>query len=257
MSTPTQTPQANPAPAQQPPAKQTDIRTLLQSDKVKQQLAIVLPKHLTPDRMTRVALTCVLRTPQLAACRPESLLQSLMLLSQIGLEPDGRHAHLVPYKGIVTAIVDYRGYIALARRNGLSRIATGVVREGDTFAWRRDSSGLHFSHEVQCADRGDVLAAYCVWDDGGECDGELMSREEIERIRQRSQAAKDGPWVTDWDEMAKKTVVRRASKRWPIDATISAAVDVIERGQRQAALGTMIDIPPEVRVEPGDATDEK
>ena len=68
-----------------------DIRALLQSDGVKSQMAMVLPKHLTADRMARVACTAILKTPKLAQCKTESLLQALMLCSQAGLEPDGRN----------------------------------------------------------------------------------------------------------------------------------------------------------------------
>ena len=74
--------------------KKRDIRTLVQSDYIKAEIAKVLPKHLTADRMARVTLTAIIKTPKLLDCTPESLLQALMLCSQAGLEPDGRNAHL-------------------------------------------------------------------------------------------------------------------------------------------------------------------
>lgn len=203
-----------------------DIRALIQSEGVKAQIAMVLPKHLTADRMARVACTAILKTPKLASCRPESLLQALMLCSQAGLEPDGRNAHLIPYGDQVQVIFDYKGLIALAKRNGIQNIAAEVVCEHDQFEWNRDAEGLHFKHRVEYRKpRGEVFAAYCIWKDGEQFDGEVMTRDEIEGIRKRSKAGNNGPWITDWNEMAKKTVCRRASKKWPLDAELAEALN--------------------------------
>lgn len=217
-------------------SQRQDIRALLQSDRVKQQIALVLPKHMTADRMARVAVTAVLKTPKLADCQPESLLQALMLCSQVGLEPDGRNAHLIPYGTAVQVIFDWKGLVALARRNGVQNIASDTVCEADAFEWFRTADGLHFKHVVNWKNpRGNAYAAYCIWKDGDQFDGEVMSRDEIESIRKRSKAGNNGPWVTDWSEMAKKTVVRRASKKWPLDpetaGAFSADDDVLAQTQ--------------------------
>lgn len=197
--------------------KKQDIRALIQSDTVKDQLVRVLPKYMTAERMARVACTAVLKTPKLLECRPESLLQALMLCAQAGLEPDGRNAHLIPYGDQCQVIFDWKGLVALARRNGVANIAADVVCEGDAFDWYRDAEGLHFNHRVDWKKaRGEVYAAYCIWKDGEQFDGEVMTRSEIEGIRKRSRAGNNGPWVTDWNEMSKKTTIRRASKRWPL-----------------------------------------
>lgn len=229
-----------------------DIRSLLQSDGVKQQLAMVLPKHLTADRMARVACTAVLRTPKLAQASPESLLQALMLCSQAGLEPDGRQAHLIPFENRrtgtvdVQVIFDYKGLISLARRNGITGICADVVCEGDQFEWSRGANGLRFSHTVDWKrGRGDAYAAFCFWRDAdGSYDGECMSKDEIEAIRRRSRSGSSGPWVTDWAEMAKKTVIRRASKRWPIDAEATAAVEAAGDEDEKLAAGPSVDAVP-------------
>ena len=85
---------------EQPLAKQTekkrDIRDLIQSDTVKQQVALALPNYLTPERMLRICVTSVNRNPKLLECTPESLLAAIMQASQKGIEPDGRHGHLIP-----------------------------------------------------------------------------------------------------------------------------------------------------------------
>ena len=206
-----------------------DIRALLQSDGVKSQMAMVLPKHLTADRMARVACTAILKTPKLAQCKTESLLQALMLCSQAGLEPDGRNAHLIPYGDIVQVIFDYKGLVSLARRNGIANIAFDIVCENDKFEFFRNCDGLQFKHEIDYRKpRGQMFAAFCIWKDGDQFDGEVMTKEEIDGIRKRSKASGSGPWVTDYNEMAKKTVVRRSSKKWPLDAEIAEAAMVDE-----------------------------
>ena len=93
----------------------------------------MLPKHLTPDRMARVTLTAIIKTPALMNCTPESLLQAMMLCSQAGLEPDGRLAHLIPYGNVVTVIFDYKGLVTLALRNGAKAVYGDKVCETDTF----------------------------------------------------------------------------------------------------------------------------
>ena len=72
--------------------KTKKLQDLISSDKFKEQIALALPKHLTPDRMARVALTTVLKTPKLAECDPASVLQALLTCSQPGIAPDGRRA---------------------------------------------------------------------------------------------------------------------------------------------------------------------
>lgn len=219
------------------PETKRDIRTLIQSDAVKAQMAMVLPKHLTADRMARVALTAILKTPKLAQCSPESLLQALMLCSQAGLEPDGRNAHLIPYGDQVQVIFDWKGLVKLARDNGIQNIAAEIVCENDTFEWFRDGDGLHFKHLVDYRKpRGTMFAAYCIWKDKDQFDGEVMTKEEIDGIRKRSRASGVGPWVTDYTEMCRKTVIRRATKKWPLEAERADALNDADSTPEPAAV---------------------
>ena len=96
------------------------------------EIAKVLPKHITGERMLRVMLTCFLKTPALAQCSRESLTQALMTCSQAGLEPDGRLAHLIPYGKVCQVIFDWTGLVALASRNGIT-VFPDVVYENDVF----------------------------------------------------------------------------------------------------------------------------
>jgi len=198
------------------------LRGLLSGDKFKAAVQQALPKHLTPDRFIRVALTAMTRTPKLAECDQESFFAALLTLSQLGLEPDGRRAHLIPFENRkrncveVQLIVDYKGLSELAMRSGVvSNIHADVVCENDIFEVDRGEIKQH-SIDFKRA-RGEVYAAYaiCRFKDGSE-KAEVMTREEIEAIRKRSRAGNAGPWVTDWSEMAKKTVFRRLSKWLPL-----------------------------------------
>lgn len=98
--------------------KQKEIKELLRSEDFKLQVAAALPKHLTPDRFIRVALTAMLKTPKIAQCSQNSLFKVLLDCSSLGLEPDGRRAHIIPYGNEATLIIDYKGLIELAKRSG-------------------------------------------------------------------------------------------------------------------------------------------
>lgn len=207
-------------------AKQdTSVRGLISGDAFRKQVALALPRHLTPERFTRVALTAINRTPKLADCTRESLFQCLLDLSALGLEPDGRRAHLIPYGNTCTLIIDYKGLVELVMRSGeVSSIHADVVCEEDKFTY---DLGEIKKHTINFkAPRGLPYAAYCIVrmkDGTTKC--EVMHRDEVEHIRNRSRAGKSGPWVTDWNEMAKKTVFRRCSKWLPFSPEIREAME--------------------------------
>lgn len=214
------------------PAKEAknDIRSMLAGETFKRQVALALPKHMTPDRFARVALTALTRTPKLLDCTRESLLKCLMDCSQLGLEPDGRNAHLIPYEnrklGIVECqmIIDWKGLVALARRSGeVAVFRAELVKREDHFEWRNGE----VTHLIDWRrDRGETecVYSYVKFKDGAE-DWEVMTLAEVNAIRSRSRAANAGPWVTDFDEMAKKTAIRRHSKRLTLSPEFRDALE--------------------------------
>lgn len=201
------------------------IRDLIESPKFKDEVAKALPKHLTPDRFIRVALTAMTKTPKLANCDQASLFNSLLTLSQLGIEPDGRRAHLIPYGTTCQLIIDYKGLAELAMRSGVvSNIHADVVCDADLFEYDR---GELKTHKINFREpRGPVYAVYSLvrFKDGTE-KAEVMTVDEVEVIRKRSRAGSNGPWVTDWNEMAKKTVFRRLSKWLPLSPEYRDALD--------------------------------
>ena len=206
--------------------KDQDIKSILQSEGAKKQFALALPKHLTPDRFIRIALTALNRTPKLATCTKASLLSCLMDCSQLGLEPDGRKVHLIPYGDKCTLIIDYKGLVDLARRSGaISDIHADVVCENDFFEYSFGTNGS-LVHKPSLKERGKPIAAYSfVKLKDGSSSYEVMNLEEVEAIHKRSKAGGSGPWKTDWNEMAKKTVFRRHSKWLPVSAEFQVAVE--------------------------------
>jgi len=205
--------------------KPKDLKSLINSGAVKNQIARALPKHMTPDRFLRVVTTTLLRTPKLADCSQESVIKAMLDCSSLGLEPDGRRCHLIPYGKECQLIVDYKGLIELAKRSGeVSTWKAETVKTNDLFAWRNGE----IDHEIDFrTDRGDLECVYSVVKTkDGELDYEIMTLSEVESIRSRSKAGKAGPWVTDFEEMAKKTVIRRHSKRLTLSPEFHNATEI-------------------------------
>lgn len=227
--------------------KAENVRLLL--EKAKPQIALALPRHLSADRMLRIAMTSVRRTPKLLACNQQSLLGAIMQAAQLGLEPDGvlGHAYLVPFKEEVQLIVGYKGLVDLARRSGqLSTIFARVVYSEDQFEYAYGLTERLEHIPSGKSEQGELKAVYAVarLKDGG-TQFEVMTRGEIEKIRERSRAKDDGPWVTDYAEMAKKTVLRRLCKMLPASVELSRAVALDERAELglPQQLEDVIDVP--------------
>ncbi len=220
-------------------AKAEDVRGFLMKDVVKEQIKMAIPRHMSADRLLRIAFTSIMRTPKLLECSKESLLSCVMTCAQLGLEPDQflGQAYLVPFKNTKKGIMEcqlmpgYRGYIALARRTGeVQSVSSQVVYTKDTFNL---TYGLEekLEHIPTEGDRGEPRGAYVVFHyKDGSRSFDYMSKADIERIRKRSKSANDGPWVTDWDEMAKKTVIKRHVKLAPMSVEFARAASLEDRG---------------------------
>jgi recombination protein RecT len=199
----------------------------------KDEIARALPRHLHADRMLRVALTSIQRTPKLLECSPASLYGAILTAAQLGLEPDGvlGMAYLVPFKNQCQLIVGYKGLVDLARRSGqLSTIYAKGVHAGDAFeyAFGLDPRLEHIPGETG----GELTHAYAVavMRDGGK-QFDVMTRADVESIRSRSRAGNEGPWVTDYEQMAQKTVLRRLCKLLPCSVELARAVALDERAE--------------------------
>jgi recombination protein RecT len=206
-------------------AAKNDFKSLVQSDAFKSQVAAALPKHITAERFARVTLTAMMKTPKLLDCSKESVFKAIFDCASMGLEPDGRRAHLIPYGSTCQLILDYKGLVELALRSGtIASIHADTVHESDVFEVDRGRLTKH-SIDYKKA-RGKAYAAYCLitMKDGAE-KLEVMTEDEINKIKNRSRASGSGPWVTDTLEMWKKTVARRAFKWVPLSPEIREKIE--------------------------------
>lgn len=223
-------------------AKGETIRDRLASPEMLRQMASVLPKHLTAERMARIAIAAMTRTPKLAQCTPASVYASMMMLSQFGLEPDGRHAHLIPFenrkKGTVECqcIIDYKGLVELAYRSSrISNIHADRICSNDEFE-QVNGTVTHRRAKLGTP-RGEAIGFYCIVTfKDGTTKSEVMDIEEIEAVRSRSKSPDDGPWNTDPSEMAKKTVFKRLSKWIPLSPEFRDAVAADDAAEAAPAL---------------------
>lgn len=184
-----------------------------------------LPAHLNAERIARIAVTLIGTNPALAECTSESFLGALMTASQLGLEPGPLgEAYLVPYGKQVTFIPGYRGLIKLALQSLLVKsIDAYVVREGDQFDYGYGLNPFltHKPPPLRRREHGEpeplAIGGYAVATlAGAKPKFVVLPYDEIERLRRRSRAAKNGPWVTDWDAMARKSCVRQLAKFLPL-----------------------------------------
>ena len=201
----------------------------------KAQIEAALPNHLTANRMLRITLTELRRTPKLLMCDPLSILGAVVLASQFGLEPGGvlGHCWLIPYSRECQLQIGYRGMVDLARRSGnVLSIEARCIYDGDVFdvALGTESSITHRPLFKSTT----ITYAYAVAKlRGGGTQFDIMPIEEINKIRDNYSQSykrdpKNSPWATATDEMAKKTVVRRLFKMLPTSVEIRDAMSVDE-----------------------------
>lgn len=230
------------------------------AEMMKPQIAQILPRHVTPERIVKSLMLAASRQPALLQCTRMSIMKSLMEASELGLDCAGGtlgQGYLVPFWNNkikakeATFIPGYRGLIDLARRAGsVKRVEAEVVYKGDVFECQR---GLEprLRHVPSGNDNpDDITHAYMIaWFDTGEAQFEVMTRPQLDGVMARSKS-KDregnsvGPWVTDFAEMARKTVVRRGIKYLPLSSELMRAVELAdgnEFGMKEAA-GELIEI---------------
>lgn len=174
-----------------------------------------------------------------AKSNPLSLLSAMSNVASIGLSlnPAKKQAYLVPRNGQICLDPSYMGLCDLATQSGMIEfVQAKIVYANDTYENQGIDKEPHHKYDP-FKERGEIVGAYCVakTSDGDYLTTE-MSKEKIDAIRDRSEAAKrgKGPWFTDYEEMAKKTVIRNAFKTWPKTETLErleAAVDLSNRNE--------------------------
>lgn len=212
--------------------KDTSLKGLIRA--MEPQIKNALPTVMTPERFTRIVLTALSSNPKLGQCTPNSFLGAMMQAAQLGVEPNTPlgQAYLIPYRNKGTLEcqfqLGYKGLIDLAYRSGaVQSIQAHEVHENDEFEYSYGLDGT-IKHKPALKDRGPVIAYYGVWKtkDGG-YGYEVMSVDDVISVRDQYSKAADSkfsPWATNFDAMAKKTVLKRALKYAPLKTEFARAL---------------------------------
>ena len=198
----------------------------------KDKFASALPDVITPERFARIAANAVASNPKLAQCTPTSLIGALLCAAQAGLEPNTSlgQAYIIPYKRNykddnnewkskmeAQFQISYKGLIELAHRSGqLKDISAHCVCENDTFEYEL---GLEpkLRHVPAMTNRGKITWVYAVYHlNSGGYGFEVMSVDDLNAHRRKYSKANNSPWDSAWEEMAKKTVVKKVLKYAPM-----------------------------------------
>lgn len=212
--------------------KDTSLKGLIRS--MEPEIKKALPSVITPERFTRMVFTALSSNPVLQECTPQSFLGAMMQAAQLGLEPNTPigQAYLIPYRNHdreeCQFQLGYKGLIDLAYRSGeIKDIQAHEVYENDVFEYE---FGLEpkLKHIPAKTNRGEVILYYAVFHmvNGG-YGFEVMSKEDIiNHAKKTSQAYSSSfsPWSKYFDEMAKKTVIKKCLKYAPIKTDFVRAV---------------------------------
>lgn len=198
-----------------------NLRSML--ERGKSQLELAMAEHVNPERMIRLALTAATHNPKLLECNQQSIGLALLTASQLGIEPNGRDGHLVPYKRICQFIPDYKGLIKLAYMNKRVSFSVAVVYEHDDFEVDLGTDAKIRHKPTLIGDRGQMIAAYAI------CklkDAEdifvVMNKEDI--LKRRAMAQTTKVWDAWPEEQWKKTVLKNLSKLVPLGPQFEQAV---------------------------------
>ena len=203
------------------------------------QIKMALPANLTPDRFQRIVLSAISSNTKLQECSPQSFLGAMMTAAQLGVEPNTPlgQGYLIPRNSKngmeCTFQLGYKGLIDLAYRSGnIANIGAFTVHQNDEF---HVQFGLNpdITHVPAMTDRGDPIAFYAYYKtkDGG-YGFDVMSVEDVRKhARQFSESVKRGwqsPWDSNFEEMAKKTVLKKVLKYAPLSTEVASKIGMDE-----------------------------
>lgn len=248
----------------------------------KDALTALMPEFMkrNPNRMVTLALNCLRTTPKLMDCTLDSLFRAIIICAQFGLEPNTPqgHIYLIPFENRrkkvveVQIILGYKGLIDLARRSGeIETITARVAYKGDDFSIEYGTVDAIKHIPKLDGEPGAIIGVYAVAKlKGGGYQFEWMSVAQINKIRDESQGYKTAkafgrtntPWHTNWEEMAKKTAIRRLCKYLPMSIEMANAMALDARGdagkqQVELVEGEFTILPEEAEDGAEDVTDQE
>ena len=211
-----------------------------------------LPSVLTPERFTRMVLSAISTNPKLGSCTPQSFLGAMMSAAQLGLEPNTPlgQAYILPYqnKGVLEAQfqLGYKGLIDLAYRSGeVEVVQAHIVYENDDFECE---FGLEpkLTHIPADSERGKPIKVYAMFKTkSGGYGFEVMSMDDVRNHAQKYSKAYSSsfsPWATNFEEMAKKTVLKKCLKYAPLKSDFVKGI-VQDESIKNEVSEDMYDVP--------------
>lgn len=220
---------ANNAPAKSEKRGMEHMLTLM-SEEIKR----ALPENIKSERFQRIALTAFNGNPKLQQCDPITFIAAMMQSAQLGLEPNTPlgQAYLIPYGKTVQFQIGYKGLLELAQRTGQYKaIYTHAVHEYDDFDVEYGLNANLVHKPYLSGDRGSVIGYYAVYKliNGGEAFSYMTKLEVESHMRKFSKTYSNGPWKTDFDAMAKKTVLKQLLKYAPLSTELQQVTSIDEK----------------------------
>jgi recombination protein RecT len=227
---------------------------------MKGSIAQALPKHVTPERLIKTLLVAANRNPALLECTQASILETINRSAELGLDLSGTlgEAYPVPFNNKIKVpdgrggttdkwvkqcqlIIGYRGFEKLAWQSGeVAMIDAEVVYENDLFKFKKGFDPVLEWEPCRTGDRGQAVGAYaCIITKNGGKMARFMPKADIERIRQAAQSKDSPAWRNHWDEMARKTVLRRVMKDAPLST--EKLVAAMEQDDRDHELANVLE----------------
>jgi recombination protein RecT len=213
---------------------------LLQTRGIQSKMKRLLPENINFDRFFQIVVNEIRSKPKLLSCDPMSVIEAVGQAARLGLDVGGlnAHAHLIPYGNRCQFQPGYKGLAHLAYKAGIGVIETGVVFENDGVDLEY---GLNpkLSHRPAFSNRGNHLFVWAMAVVNGEKIFTHMTMEEIEKARSYSKSGRnaDSPWVTDYDQMCRKTIIIRYCKSLPQHSNsdlLNEAINLDEQAERGA-----------------------
>jgi recombination protein RecT len=224
-------------------------------DKMMPAIKQALPQHIKPERMARIAITVFRNNPRLQACSPVSFLGAVMQSVQLGLEPNTNlgEAYIIPYGKTSSFQIGYKGILKLAYNTGqYQAIYAHEVYENDEFSYQLGVN-KDIYHVPADVPQGEPIYYYAVYKlKNGGYDFAVWSRTKVTQHAEKFSAAvkgkRDTPWKSDFDSMAKKTVLLQALKYAPKSIEFANAIEQDETVKTDLAgqarkMDEIIDIP--------------
>ena len=241
------------------------LRTLIEEST--KELGKALPEHLNPERMVRIALTCLRTNAELTKCTQESFLGALFTAAQIGIEPVGGRAYLLPFNNSrkkadgswhtvkeCQFILGFRGVAELFYRHAKAvKLEWGIVRDGDEFSWE-EGTEPYIRHRPKLNNKTAAIAYYAIatLKDGAKM-FKVMGADECREhglrhsktVDKKSGTFREGtPWVDEFDSMALKTCLIQLSKLLPLSVELQRATQTDETARDwRKGINDALDLP--------------